>query len=89
MIADEQGLSAGTLERLAGEIGAIRARGIAVTVVTSGAIAAGRSVLGGGRPRSIPERQAAASVGQILLMSEYRRVFAERGWRRVVGFHSA
>jgi glutamate 5-kinase len=79
VLADEGGLSAPTLERLADEIAAVRAREIAVTVVTSGAIAAGRSVLGGGRPRSIPERQAAASVGQILLMSEYQRVFAARG----------
>jgi glutamate 5-kinase len=79
VLADASGLAAGELARLAGEIAAVHARGLAVTVVSSGAIAAGRSILGGTTPRSIPERQATASVGQILLMAEWQKAFAAHG----------
>ncbi|MCL5292341.1 MAG: glutamate 5-kinase [Actinobacteria bacterium] len=51
-----------------------------VVVVTSAAIAAGVEALGlKERPASIPELQAAASVGQGLLLHEYARRFAEKG----------
>ena len=79
VLADSSGLAAGELARLAAEIAAIHARGLTVTVVSSGAIAAGRSILGGTAPRSIPERQATASVGQILLMAEWQKAFAAHG----------
>lgn len=79
VLADASGLDRGTITRLAAEIAAVRARGLSVTVVSSGAIAAGRRVLGGKAPRSIPERQATAAVGQIDLMSQYRDAFARHG----------
>lgn len=79
VLADSQGLAAGELARLASEMAAIHARGLTVTVVSSGAIAAGRTILGGAAPRSIPERQATASVGQILLMAEWQKAFAAHG----------
>ncbi|MEI8356915.1 MAG: glutamate 5-kinase [Deltaproteobacteria bacterium] len=79
VLADERGLDPDQLERLSIEIAALHGTGLAVTVVTSGAIAAGRSILGIGVPRSIPERQATAAVGQILLMSEYQHRFARHG----------
>ncbi|MFM7143494.1 MAG: glutamate 5-kinase, partial [Alphaproteobacteria bacterium] len=79
VVADDRGLDARQLDRLAAEIAGLHAGGLAVTVVTSGAIAAGRSILGIAAPRSIPERQATAAVGQILLMSEWRRAFAAHG----------
>ena len=79
VLADERGLDPDQLERLSTEIAALHGTGLAVTVVTSGAIAAGRSILGIGVPRSIPERQATAAVGQILLMSEYQHRFARHG----------
>jgi glutamate 5-kinase len=69
------GLAREEIERLAGEIAALHASGQCLTVVTSGAIAAGRAVLGIDAPRTIPERQAAAAVGQIALMAEYQRAF--------------
>ncbi|NDC82976.1 glutamate 5-kinase [bacterium] len=50
-----------------------------LVVVTSGAITCGAERLGG-RPNSIPEKQAAAAVGQILLMQEYARFFDGRGY---------
>jgi glutamate 5-kinase len=51
-----------------------------VVVVSSGAIAMGSHRLGWKHPgRSIPEKQAAAAVGQIALMERYRVGFARRG----------
>jgi len=79
VLAGTDGLESRELRRLAGEIARLRNDGLSVTVVSSGAIAAGQTVLGGGRPRTIPQRQAAASVGQIRLMTEYQRAFAARG----------
>ena len=53
-----------------------------VVLVASGAIAVGSRELGWSHPgRSIPEKQAAAAVGQIGLYETYRRRFAKRGRR--------
>jgi glutamate 5-kinase len=79
VLADGAGLDRAAFARLAREIAAVHARGLAVTVVSSGAIAAGRKLLGDAVPRSIPERQAAASVGQIQLMAEWQQAFAAHG----------
>ncbi|MBI4730029.1 MAG: glutamate 5-kinase [Acidobacteria bacterium] len=65
---------------LARQIAAARAGDVACVLVSSGAIAAGLGPLGfAGRPRDIPSLQAAASVGQGILMHAYRREFARRG----------
>src|SRR3954466_11470126 len=51
-----------------------------IVLVSSGAIAAGLKPLGlSRRPRDLATQQAAASVGQGLLMSRYSTAFAERG----------
>ncbi len=51
-----------------------------VVLVSSGAIAMGSHRLGWSHPgRSIPEKQAAAAVGQIALVERYRSGFARRG----------
>jgi glutamate 5-kinase len=51
-----------------------------VVLVSSGAVAAGLSRLGWRRETlTIPEKQAAAAVGQGLLIDLYERAFAERG----------
>ncbi len=47
-----------------------------IIMVTSGSITCGSYPLGI-KPVTIPERQAAASVGQIILMKEYSALFAE------------
>jgi len=53
-----------------------------VAIVSSGAIAIGAKELGwNDGDRSIPEKQAAAAVGQIGLIEQYRRRFARRGRR--------
>lgn len=55
----------------------LRLRGAEVIVVTSGAIAAGLAPLKlNTRPKDLPTQQAAASVGQGLLIAEYNKNFA-------------
>ncbi len=68
------------INSLAAQIAEQRLRGRQVVLVTSGAIRAGMSGLGlTVRPRTIPEKQAAASVGQGLLMALYADIFANYG----------
>lgn len=68
------------VEVLAGRVG----RGQEIILVSSGAIAAGLAPLGvTGRPRDLATAQAAASVGQGILMAQYADAFARRG--QVVG----
>lgn len=71
LLADESGLLRARIRWLAREIAELRAAGLTVTLVSSGAIAAGRSHLEIGSRPSIPERQAAAAVGQIHLMAAW------------------
>ena len=62
------------------EIAALHDRGLEVMVVSSGAVAAGVARLGmKERPKTVPQRQAAAAVGQIHLMALYEELFARRG----------
>ena len=64
---------------LAGQIGALRRKGLQCVLVSSGAIAAGLDPLALKRkPSDIPSLQAAASVGQGILMHAYQRAFAKR-----------
>ncbi|MFV0457695.1 MAG: glutamate 5-kinase [Actinomycetales bacterium] len=59
-----------------------RAGGKEVVLVSSGAIAAGLAPLGlARRPTDLATQQAAASVGQGLLLANYTRAFAERSLR--------
>lgn len=68
------------MERLVRQVCDIANEGREVLVVTSGAIGAGVSRLGlSERPKSIPEKQAAAAVGQGLLMQTYEKLFSEYG----------
>lgn len=70
----------GRAEVLAQECAALRARGVDVLLVTSGAIALGVKRLQlAERPRTIPGLQAAAAVGQGLLMELYQRAFSQSG----------
>jgi glutamate 5-kinase len=67
------------IERLAADIAAIR-RDREVALVSSGAIATGMARLAlPERPRSIPEKQAAAAVGQSVLMWQYEIAFKRHG----------
>ena len=57
---------------------ALRARGTEVLIVSSGAIAAGLAPLKlTARPKDLPTQQAAASVGQGLLIAKYNELFTQ------------
>jgi glutamate 5-kinase len=73
-------LDHGQIKALVDQVAQLHADGIDVIVVTSGAVAAGRSRLGvKGTRRDIPFRQVLAAVGQGQLMQAYDRLFAEHG----------
>jgi glutamate 5-kinase len=65
------------IARITEQLAAIRARGIRVTLVSSGAVGAGIGLTGqAGRPRSVPTLQATAAIGQPALMSLYGKFLA-------------
>ncbi len=58
----------------------VKRQGREVILVTSGAIRAGMERLGiAERPKTIPDQQASAAVGQSLLMKTYTELFSNRG----------
>ncbi len=75
-----EGPSSEHIGRIAADLSALVHEGREVALVTSGAIATGVARLGlTARPRSIPEKQAAAAVGQSALMWEYEQAFKKHG----------
>ncbi|WP_428864376.1 glutamate 5-kinase [Clostridium sediminicola] len=68
------------IEKLVRQIADINNRGIEVILVSSGAVAAGIGKLGlKSRPKTIPEKQAAAAVGQGILIHMYEKILSEYG----------
>lgn len=68
------------LDTVADDVAALRARGVEVVIVTSGAVACGREHLGlVGRPLRLEEKQAAAATGQIRLAHAYQETLARHG----------
>lgn len=68
------------IENLARQLADIHNQGIEVVLVTSGAIAAGMGRLGlKVRPKTMPEKQAAAAVGQGTLIQMYENFFSDYG----------
>lgn len=77
VLTDSDGsLDLAVMSRICDEIAQLRQNGTEVVLVSSGAIAAGRSELGlFDKPRTIPHKQAAAAVGQTRLMQAYQNSF--------------
>ncbi|WP_139977901.1 glutamate 5-kinase [Nocardioides litoris] len=76
----EGGLDPDRLRRLVDALAATRARGAEVVLVSSGAIAAGLAPLGlRRRPSALAAQQAAAAVGQGLLVQAYTAELARHG----------
>lgn len=66
------------MEKLTRELCDLRNQGRDVCLVSSGAIAVGRKVIGlQGRPKDVATKQACAAVGQARLMMIYQRLFNE------------
>ncbi len=73
-------LDMAVIGRICADIAVLRRQGLQVLVVTSGAIAAGRSELGlTDKPRTIPHKQAAAAIGQTRLMRAYEEALTPHG----------
>lgn len=69
------------LEKLADEVAKLKDEGYEIVFVSSGAVAAGYRKLGLiDRPTSLPEKQAAASIGQGLLIEAYSEIFLSHGY---------
>jgi glutamate 5-kinase len=68
------------MEKLSAEIAGVRGEGVAVVLVTSGAIAAALPALGmTQRPRDVETLQALAAVGQPRVMEGFRAMLATHG----------
>ena len=79
---EEDSLDPQVMQQLARQVDRLKKAGREVIIVSSGAVAAGRKALGlAGKPRSIPQKQAAAAVGQSRLMWAYEEAFAPHGHR--------
>src|SRR5512140_361061 len=77
LTAGSSRLSQARMADLVRQLSRLQELGHAVTVVSSGAIAAGREALGyPDLPRHIPKKQMLAAVGQLRLMVVYEQLFA-------------
>ncbi|MEO3947500.1 glutamate 5-kinase [Gorillibacterium sp. CAU 1737] len=78
LTSDEGGLNRNKIHFFASELAALHQTGVQPLLVTSGAVAAGFTEIGyRKRPKHLHEKQAAAAVGQALLMQAYQEAFAE------------
>jgi glutamate 5-kinase len=74
---DGAGLDAVAMANWAGQIASLRARGVEVVLVSSGAVAEGMTRLGWRhRPEAVHDLQAAAAVGQMGLVQAWQEAFA-------------
>ncbi len=74
------GIRMSVVERIAAEVATLRAKGIEVCIVSSGAVALGRVQMGWlNRKLSVHEKQACAAMGQPALMNAYKQAFSEHG----------
>jgi glutamate 5-kinase len=74
------GLDTTAIAGWVGQIAQLRARGIEVVLVSSGAVAAGMQRLGfSSRPHALHELQALAAVGQMGLVQLYESLFQRHG----------
>ena len=80
-LTHESGLiNLGRMEKLVRFMSDLHNEGYEVVLVTSGAIGAGMGKLNlAERPKTIPEKQAVAAVGQVALIHMYQKIFSEYG----------
>jgi len=81
VISTDAGLDGPRLASIAEDVCDLLDRGLEVILVSSGAVAAGKCQLGiEGRPQTIPQKQAAAAIGQTRIIREYKETFTDRGY---------
>jgi len=80
LLSKNHAVDTGYLRGMTAQIAALAGAGRKVLVVTSGAVGMGAGELGiTEKITSVKMRQACASIGQPLLMKEYKEAFAEHG----------
>ncbi|PZO79276.1 MAG: glutamate 5-kinase [Mesorhizobium amorphae] len=80
LVDRERGLKAEWLASLADDVAALASQGVEMLVVSSGAIALGRNILGLGRGAlKLEQSQAAAAAGQIALAGAWADALGRRG----------
>lgn len=73
-------LNLGRIERIVRELADLNNQGIEVILVSSGAIGIGATRMGFKKvPRTMPQKQALAAIGQGALLHIYEKIFAEYG----------
>jgi glutamate 5-kinase len=73
-------LNLARIESLVRQLADLHNQNYEVILVTSGAVGAGMGKLGlKEKPKTIPEKQAAAAVGQGILLHMYEKIFSEYG----------
>lgn len=73
-------LNLSRIESLVRQLADLHNQKLEVILVTSGAVGAGMGKLGlKTKPKTIPEKQAAAAVGQGILLHMYEKIFSEYG----------
>ena len=78
ILSSSAGIEESRMRGLVRELAELHERKKEIVVVSSGAVAAGMTRLGRKeRPKSIPEKQALAAVGQIKLRALYERAFSK------------
>jgi glutamate 5-kinase len=78
ILSSSDGIEEARLRGLVRELAELHDQKKEIVVVSSGAVAAGMTRLGRkDRPKTIPEKQALAAVGQIKLMALYERAFSK------------
>ena len=78
ILSSTEGIEESRLRALVRELATLHDQKKEIVVVSSGAVAAGMTRLGRKeRPKTIPEKQALAAVGQIKLMALYERHFSK------------
>lgn len=80
LTSSEGGLNRKAIDFFSSELAALKAENYQILLVTSGAVAAGFREIGyAERPKLLHEKQAAAAVGQALLMQNYREALTVHG----------
>ena len=80
VLTSEQGLDLRVVSRLADQMASLHDRGLDLILVSSGAVAAGRRVISSlFLDGHLPEKQAAAAIGQSRLMHAYDEAFERFG----------
>jgi glutamate 5-kinase len=80
LLADkEHGINTDRIGAIAKSVSYVKSLGKNVVIVSSGAIGAGVAAMGmEERPKTIPEKQAVAAIGQPLLMEAYENAFRKQ-----------